>query len=1030
MLRLARACKCTSTSTSLTPCKHATLSRSYSRKSLPQQSPLPTSAHPHAHSHYTPPTPASTQGGWFEPLQYNRSGFRDWLNHSPSPSSSPSSSQQAPTSRQQQQQDPSSSTTKSTTDSLLNDYLTNRGGGGGRGVGSKNFGFKDEYGVELKLLEGLADEKDLHFLKAMVLEDLSELGKRGGIGNERLMGTGEEEEEHKKEGGLKEVKGLTEMIITPTPPPPQEVANVEKKKQKKVPEEIVDSRAVDSLSSILQQISSSSTSSFTLSQLTEAWNDFISTADLEDSLKDYSQTLSFLHYLLSSSPSPSNAMKKEEEVEDYLPLALEVFSSLVQVLPEDLIATTNDEKLSIRFVLLRTLVNAALDQDLFSISSKALQSIRQPQSEGEEGVQTREEKEEFETKVRITLKGWLGEFKDERIKSYKPNELESSRTSLETLSELIGLLRESRKEGITVIRNQGKKLLDKFVEECAERYRWDLIAKVFREWNGDGGVYELEKYHLKFARWLTGEAPYSTYYTTSITTTPHHRSRQSQPDLFSLFARITHSQLRRPQEQGHSSLIWTLSEKNEWIDLLTVSAGSTLETRSLARRIVSHWTTTITTTPQQAPLSSSPPPFVLRGSTLLNLIRSSLPSTSSKKPLSEERLNFLRSLINNTIQSLISPNSPYSTTNTIENSSSSKKKTNGPGGGGPILNHFDLTTLAQAYSLLGDSNSVEQVYKKLLELKYLPDQKDLELILRSSTMGETGGLELVRQAHKMGVGIGERVVEGLVKKILENEVERRRRRSLKEDKQKKKKRPDDKGWKFKIEEVFKFAREELKFKETGKEMEKLENLVLGFIPLSEPNRLVKLSDSRLLSILKRNKVEEEGISIKIGLGLMKRCFETNSYRLVTRLYQLVLDHSSNSLSPELLTYTLETLLKSSSSTSSSFLKSKILDSLKSTIDSTLSSPHLSALVNNEKNLELTMKGLIKIGEVEAIEKFWQTLAERSIDVDNVASSTKSLVVRWVVGKEGRDKVLNESRGIVGEWAKEILSENPKARKFN
>ncbi|GAA5962264.1 hypothetical protein JCM3765_004726 [Sporobolomyces pararoseus] len=1073
MLRLSRACRCTSTSNSL-PCKHATIttitrSRSYSRKTLPNSAPSPH------HSSY-----ANGGGRWFEPLQYNRLGFRDWLSSNPISNSSSSSSSSL---YNISSSSSSSSSSSNRTDSLLNDYLTNRG------PRTKLNHYQDEYGELLQL----ANDKNLFFLKAMVLEDLEfkELGNKGRkkldldrfekrtttTMTTRVDGKeGEEEEETMVKVGMAKDTNIIENKSVV-------IVKEDKDKVKVLEEEGEETFKFSQSVSILHKIanstpqssSSSSSLSFTVSQLDQTWENFILLgADLEDSLQDYSLTLSFLHYLLSSSPPTSSDYELSSEEEDpLLRLALKVFSSLVKVLPENLIATypslqpsttTTMKKMkngndSIRILLLETLINSALDQDLFILSSKVLLSLleerlRQSNVNLEEDQESKGFQSVFfdDEKVEKSLRGSLKNLKQERIKSFKPNELKSTRTDLETLSDLISVVmnRESRsrrrrkmkeEEGVIISSDEVEKdLLNRFVQECGERYRWDLIAKLFKERNdnkgqGQGGggggedVYELETYHLKFARWLSGEAPYSTY-------NHHHQNhysisnsminddvkrgklqieRQSQPELFSLFARITHSQLRK---RDHDHCIeWNLTEKNEWIDLLTISTGSTKETRSLARRIVSFWI-------QQSPLSSSSP-FVLRGSTLLNLIRSS--TSSSTRPLTEERLNFLRSLINHSIQSLISPISPYSDNSHEE------------GGTGKVLSHFDLTSLAQCYDLIGDHESVQQVYKKLLELKFLPDQKDVEIVLAG------GGLELVKRAKKVGIKIQEGVVRNLLKGILENQVDDLRRRIGEKEKGKNKKKKKERKlvnqeWKFRIEEVLKFSKEELKF---GKEeIERLENLVIGFIPLCQPDQLMKLSDSRLLSILEKKKRGNE-ISIKVGLGLMKKCFETNHFKLVTRLYELIFKHSTTPLVPEVLTYPLETLLKSySSSSSSSFNKTQILESLKSIIDQTLSSPpHLSSLlffnlndkVNGEKknkNFELIMKGLIKIGQIEAIENFWQTLYSEqggsSIDITTnfeVDRSIKELVIRWVVGKEGsREKVLNRGGGIIEEWAKEVLSQ--------
>ncbi|GAA5889033.1 hypothetical protein JCM16303_004224 [Sporobolomyces ruberrimus] len=1030
MLRLggSTACRCTSTSTSL-PCRHAATRRSYSRKTPPNSAPAPAPQQSASSYSYKPAIPHSVITGsgkdrWFEPVP-NRSGWKDWILHDqrhsrssiPPPSPPPLSDQDTTT--------------------LLNAYLTNRG------PRTSLHQFSDEYG---QLLE-IAKKQDMPFLKAMVLEDL-ELSEMSNGERQRLrLDRFEKGKKVKVVGDPIEARGLVELVrgIERSEIKGENSTKL-RKKEETVTSAVVEDKVqviakdepVTTLSQALSILthfahpsstSSINASSLSHSQLSETWELFSPAADLENSIQDYTLTLSFLHHLVSTSLSS----------EDFLPLALKVFGKLVETLPEELIASQPTQPsipsdISLRFVLLRTLANAATSEDLYSISSKALHSLDKlhsllPSSDQLDPFSTELRQPDLEL-LHQTITGWSSELREERIESYKPSKLDSSKqgSSLDELARLFDLL-HSWTPSISH-RQTPKEQLDGFVEECAERYRWDLVARVFKKWNETGTEsegYSLQKYHLKFARWLAGEAPYSTYSlpppssrsSETFTSNPSRSPRLSDPSLFSLFARLTHIQLRStPNSPSNLSTTWSTTQKYEYLDLLTTSSGSTSETRSLARRIVSYWT-------QTNPLlgGSNRDPFVLRGSTLLNLIRTSLPPYSSNRP-TQEQLGFLRSLVNQLIQALVLPNSPYSTTRT----SSTKGGGGGGGSGGPELNHYDLTTLAQCYTLLGDGQSVGQVYRKMLDMKFLPDRKDVELVLGASTSlgGEGVGLERVRQARKVGVKVGEKVVQGLLKGVLEREVEERRALSGKELKGRDQ-------WKKRVEEIMVFAKEELEFGE--KEMERIEEYVLGYLPLCEIAKVAKLPTRRLLSILSHSSNSSSTrdtrgggrsalptISMKLALGLVQKASGIRHYLFACRVYQVVLS-SSQLPAPQLLTLTLETLLKAHSNGSSKS-KPKILDSLKTIIDETLESSPLTVqhlfFSNRKENktLKLVLRGLIKVGELEALEMFWGVMEGIEEGV-NVEKGTKEMVVRWAVGMEGREEVKARD-GVVGDWAREVL----------
>ena len=65
---------------------------------------------------------------------------------------------------------------------------------------------------------------------------------------------------------------------------------------------------------------------------------------------------------------------------------------------------------------------------------------------------------------------------------------------------------------------------------------------------------------------------------------------------------------------------------------------------------------------------------------------------------------------------------------------------------------------------------------------------------------------------------------------------------------------------------------------------------------------------------------------------------------------------------------------------------------------------------------MTLRGLIKVGEVDAIDRLFEELGEVRVERE-----TREMVVRWAVGMRGRERVRN-GEGRVGEWAREVLKE--------
>jgi len=275
-------------------------------------------------------------------------------------------------------------------------------------------------------------------------------------------------------------------------------------------------------------------------------------------------------------------------------------------------------------------------------------------------------------------------------------------------------------------------------------------------------------------------------------------------------------------------------------------------------------------------------------------------------------------------------------------------------------------------------------------LKFLPDKRDVELVLSSRSGDRDGGVGFLRSVKGVGVKIGGEVLKGLMRGVVRD------------------------GEREKVEGVMRFGREEMGLSKG--EIRELEELKIREWdgPRMSTKELVKLSTRELRNLIMS---EKGGLSMKKAMGYMRKASQTRNYGLSLKIYHIFLRSSSPQSTSSLSTLfhsTLTTLIDSLKH-SKSTLRPPILQALASTIDQTLSlSP--STISGSKDNLELTLRGLIKVGEVDAIDRLFEELGEV-----RVGSGTREMVVRWAVGVRGRERVRSEE-GRVGEWAREVLKE--------
>ncbi|KAL8291363.1 hypothetical protein RQP46_002341 [Phenoliferia psychrophenolica] len=458
-------------------------------------------------------------------------------------------------------------------------------------------------------------------------------------------------------------------------------------------------------------------------RLAALWTTFHAEVDLESSPTDLTLVLAFLQHIVDS-PSPS------------LPLALKVLESLLD----------SDENVSlaaapllpllpapakVKFVVLRTLVALATSAQLFPTAHAALLALANLRAE--HNVARGEEPADLEL-LHDTIDRLTDSLREARQVEYEPRALEPDHPLVVAHSLAIDLLPAwTPLPTSPTLDPTTSRLLSLYTDEAAARVRWDLVARTVETWGprprrvavrGPPTTptgWRLERHHLKLLRWYSGEAPFSAYGVLegapgAAADHRRHRSRSrriAQPTrAYDLAIAASHSFVQTPALLTD----WSNFDKSNWIELLSDSRVASHRTRSLARRF--HTLFVSTATPSS--------PFLLTPRALLTLVRVSC------APIGKSHA-FATSLVASRVALLSSPSSPFSA---------------------PTFDHYDLTTLAQAYLLLDDQKSMVAVYDRLLQQRIVPTQADVDVILRAAIRRHPGFVRWhLAQLYKVGVTI-------------------------------------------------------------------------------------------------------------------------------------------------------------------------------------------------------------------------------------------------------------------------------------
>ncbi|CDR49059.1 RHTO0S22e02256g1_1 [Rhodotorula toruloides] len=1027
MLRLARpsACSCASTSRAK-PCRHSILTvRQYSQ---PPSSPSRPARTVRQLDYTAPLFSTNPKVKWFDP---RITGWTGWMRNAPprppTPSPPPPSN---PVSSSPQTKDPA--------DELLERLTTYFSA---RGLGSP-VSQPEQFDEVLRL----AEQSNLPLVRAMVLSDRARAARKRDAEAEAEV---EQENEPARVAEADEAEFSPSLAHADDLPVVTEVEEPKATRRRRTSSAgpAVDSAAGraattaeadfdKSVESLQEFVASGAVSQEGASEVTDdaesgaiavvqkAWDAFVAGANFDDHPDHLRLATAFVHRLVApttSAPSPSSAE---------LAIALRVVDSLLQVFPDDIVAPqpTTVEGVSaetlLQTVLLRTVVNIAMSEDYVDLAILSLHSIdalRAAHPPHTSSPESGADLDNTRTLIRILLR----RMHDERHLGYLPtlrDQAWSPSSSIQQAASLFRLLHRWTAVNLSdfdkpVLTPATADLLSSFATEAGKRRRWDLLADTWQAWSPRG--WTLLRYHYPLAQWLAGDAPFSSYEATNRSYDGPARSVRLQ--LFSRFVAATDEQLKL----GQVGRDWTNEERSRWVELLCGSRGATASTRSVARRVVLEWQ-------KRYPLGT-PSPFLLRASALLSLVRTSLP------PYGKNR-NFARTAIGHHFTCLANSRSPYaSPTGQIE--------------------HFDLTTLAQAWTLVGDHDSVAQVYRRVLDQRVLPDTKDVEVIFEGAPLRSLdGALEQVLQAARMGLRLSYEVFEALLKSSLAELVARDHERRKTEPRSKHRRWEDSPLVEQVEDQVSKICEvaETVGLRETQvRQLVKYgDNFLLSqrtTLPLMPHNETVRRPSLAPTAAPSHRETDPRSV-----LRLLRKARAVNDWHAAHLVFltasktSLVSGSGSFALySDEVLRLTIKTLLAAEARGTTEETMQSIKSALMQVVDRAVA-PVLRAeadrrahvasssstttvlppprartsLITQPQTLDTVLRALLKLDQVDAIDglmRVMHTQAELTgLERVEPGEAVVRKVVRWAEEREGVEEVRGR-KGWVGERARERAS---------
>ncbi|KAK4699538.1 hypothetical protein P7C70_g6718, partial [Phenoliferia sp. Uapishka_3] len=771
----SRRCHCSSTSTA-DPCKHSTI-RSVSSSSTstrPRPRPPPastTTSDPNAPDSPFLRYPAPLwEGRWFAPNhRSNKASLQSWIAKSRStPSQQPSPLFKPPPIPTPAPPPPIATPTPDFSRLLLQKYLSFRSASSSRPLLIQNVRTN-----VVRILLLAAKECEMPLVERLILADLEKLREKEGKKQWRLPfdDLGEEgmkkekkkvvpwenqrerlrterreakEEEAKKwvefdrmkdEGMEGEMKGrgFREML---------EAGHGEEEEGKlpmwvdarKVMEDLI--RTSDDQSIILPPHLIVGSSSPTASEkLADLWTTFLADSSLNSDTQTETQTdlslvLSFLHLLTTSSSSSESP---------HLPLALKVLQTLLST--NDTFSLANPPSsaslphaTNVQFVILRTLTSISISSPaLFPIAKKSLLSIATLRAL--HSIPPEDEDADLEL-LQETLSAITTHLREARQVEYAPRVplgTPSTHPLLiahflvhDLLPRWTPIHSTSASASSPILSSYTSQLISGYTTEAAKRIRWDLVGQTWSRWSSRPRrrsvplsspsssslppallpKWTLPSHHLKLLRWYSGEAPFSTYGISGpeIDNNGHSIRVVDGAKVYDL-ALDTLRAFMRDKNLWEN---WGEVEKSEWIGLLSGGRASSRRTRSLARAFYKLWT-----------INGGEEGVVLTAKALLGLVRTSCAPYGTQEV-------FAAGVVRRRVESM-------------------------SGANGSGFDHFELTALAHCYLLLGDQDSMKGVYKRMLDLRIIPTQKDVEVIIKAAIRRSPGlGLWYLKDLWQKG----------------------------------------------------------------------------------------------------------------------------------------------------------------------------------------------------------------------------------------------------------------------------------------
>lgn len=422
------------------------------------------------------------------------------------------------------------------------------------------------------------------------------------------------------------------------------------------------------------------------STLSLLWSTFRINADFSPQSTDLELALSFVNYLTtpSSSPTPTT----------HLPVALRVLQSLLNtsISPSFLASSPKFEPplpqtASVQFVILRTATAIAIETSSFAVASELIRSICDLRDAL--NLSTKNDCRHDRDLLNQLIHYLLSDLTAEVNSTYRPN-------SLSRPTEVIDLTHTLLLDLVPKLADPSPwetyEMLDKFVREAAPRERWDLMASLWRRFRPLPSVHGSASYgngwlisgsrRLKLLKYLVGRGPDAAYCDDSrmsssdTSISPFVIKIKASAEAHE-FARETLHHLRKDQ----SLLPPDSPTRAEWLRILCLES----RLRHLLHSFYSLFHSA----------STFQNPFILPSRTLLKFVRHTCTLTSGR----------------NAVRDYIHSRTDIS--------------------GNLNLDPYDYTTLAQAYTILNDHESFDQVYLKMKTEKLIPSQKDLEVLLES-----------------------------------------------------------------------------------------------------------------------------------------------------------------------------------------------------------------------------------------------------------------------------------------------------------